>query len=412
MATVSLHQLKCILADAAIPGAFVVRAGQPALSSTLSAGIERLCSALAATPVRRLCRSFYHSLTCADGPVAAQCPFGAHVLLVPLDDGFESGTTVAIPLRWQRPSPPALPEECASLSRKAKRRISRALSEADDWRQDDADRLEGQIRRLTDAVAEAKRKATEDAIERTVSDHTHFIAAFSHEALSPIQEIRGLLEKAMSFVGDNPKAHAEVVSAANALQRLRMSLQSMRLLFRDASFQPQSNQFIRIDAHDVVRRWVSIYVNDLKAKELEFISEPASPWWIRVVPEYFELLVRNLLSNAMKYSFTAKEYGGKLIVRFDSANSRLGFVNFGVPIPIGEIESGSIFGLTQRGESARDRDRAGQGVGLYLVKRVADLHSARIEVSSEVRNPGARNEFARTEFAVFFPVPSRTLRRR
>jgi signal transduction histidine kinase len=120
-----------------------------------------------------------------------------------------------------------------------------------------------------------------------------------------------------------------------------------------------------------------------------------------------EILVRNLISNGVKYSFDASCFedgeAGKFLVRFDQRQIRLTFINFGVPISLSEISTGSLFDRETRGGGANDRGRVGKGVGLYLVKRVVDLHNAEITVRSQLMNPGGSQQFARNEFEIRFP---------
>jgi signal transduction histidine kinase len=116
-------------------------------------------------------------------------------------------------------------------------------------------------------------------------------------------------------------------------------------------------------------------------------------------------LVRNLISNGVKYSFDATgfEEAGKFVVKFHARDRHLSVVNYGVPIPENEIKSGKLFISGIRGGTADDRGRVGKGVGLYLVKRVVDLHGGEIRVTSTVQNPGGHQIFAKNEFAITFP---------
>ena len=127
---------------------------------------------------------------------------------------------------------------------------------------------------------------------------------------------------------------------------------------------------------------------------------------MKCVPEYLEVLVKNLVSNGVKYSFDATDYDvpGKFVVRYDATHRSLSFMNFGVPINHVEIDSGSLFTRGHRGTTADDRGRVGKGIGLYLVKRVSDLHNADCKVTSQLQNPGGHQEFARNEFTISFPT--------
>lgn len=179
------------------------------------------------------------------------------------------------------------------------------------------------------------------------------------------------------------------------------------MLFRDDHQQPLRNQFREINLKPTVDRWLDSYQTQFDEKNVLAIAEPTSrDWKLRCVPEYVEILVKNLVSNGVKYSFDASCFedgeAGKFLVLFDQRQRRLTFINFGVPISQSEIDTGSLFDRESRGGGANDRGRVGKGVGLYLVKRVVDLHDAEITVKSQIMNRGGVQEFARNEFEIRF----------
>jgi two-component system phosphate regulon sensor histidine kinase PhoR len=102
----------------------------------------------------------------------------------------------------------------------------------------------------------------------------------------------------------------------------------------------------------------------------------------------------NLLDNAIKYtpagglvelSFVAGEKGLRLVVR----DTGLG---------IEEEEQRRIFDRFYRGDKARSHGEGGTGLGLALVKQIAEVHHGTVEVAS-VAGEGS-------SFAVTFPVAS------
>ena len=92
-------------------------------------------------------------------------------------------------------------------------------------------------------------------------------------------------------------------------------------------------------------------------------------------PNYLELIVNNLLSNAFKYTdngksitVTLKEENNWLILQVSDTGA-------GIPIN----KQGKVFERFYQIES----QHIGSGIGLSLVQRLVDLHHGRIELESE-----------------------------
>lgn len=295
-----------------------------------------------------------------------------------------------------------------SYPRKSKKLLSMILNEAPEFTRATRQEPDGVFNEIAVELRSRYEELKEAAFTNTLASYKDFVSSFCHEALSPIQEIQTTMELALQDKTIVGQTHKRLDSSHRSLEGLRVSLEGMRLLFRDDHQQPLPNQFRNMDLSTIVIRWFESYQAQFEEKNILAILEPSSRAWnLRCVPEYIEILVRNLISNGVKYSFDASSYTGgepgKFLVRFDQSQRRLVFVNFGVPISQHEIESGALFERDARGGSANDRGRVGKGVGLYLVKRVADLHDATITVRSQVQNPGGFQEFARNEFEIRFP---------
>jgi signal transduction histidine kinase len=109
------------------------------------------------------------------------------------------------------------------------------------------------------------------------------------------------------------------------------------------------------------------------------------------------LLFSNLLSNAVKYS----PGGGAIEVAAEMRADEVvvAVADRGIGIPASDLER--LFERYHRGSNVSGI--VGTGVGLYLVKMVADLHHGRVEVQS--------TEGAGSRFAVHLPLkPAEAIR--
>jgi signal transduction histidine kinase/CheY-like chemotaxis protein len=101
--------------------------------------------------------------------------------------------------------------------------------------------------------------------------------------------------------------------------------------------------------------------------------------WVNADPTRIDQVVANLLTNAVKYTpppgridVTVRREGSVAV--FSVRDSGLGLE--------AELRP-RIFDLFVQGERALDRSQGGLGIGLTLVRRIAELHEGRVEARSE-----------------------------
>jgi len=357
------------------------------------------------TALRREYQNFLESLVTGPGVHRLTCPLGLELSYLSLDPLLECGAGILVYHGIDLRQIAQIRTNCRTIvvRRRDKKLIERLCSELVEWTNPRMADIDSVLNDLAQRVRDDVEAYREDAFTYALSSYKDFVSSFSHEALSPIQQIRTSLEITIKNPALSDEISERLTASLQALDTLRVSLEGMRLLFKDQE-KPLPNQFRSIDVRDVVRRWCEIYSQQFKAKNIEIILDPVlHEWSLKVVPEYLEVLVRNLVSNAAKYSFNAsgRDAPGKFIVRYESKTGALQFVSFGVPIPEEELKR--VFDYEHRATTAHDRGRVGKGVGLYLVAHIARLHGGECKASSKIVNPGYENEYARNEFQINFP---------
>ena len=112
------------------------------------------------------------------------------------------------------------------------------------------------------------------------------------------------------------------------------------------------------------------------------IEMPAEPVIVSFDRGRLRHVIDNVVGNALKYS------EGPVAVRVAASESgvTVEVADSGIGIPEGEVER--IFTRFGRGTNARSRGIAGSGVGLYIAKKIVDVHGGRLAVRS-VENHGS-----------------------
>jgi two-component system CheB/CheR fusion protein len=226
-------------------------------------------------------------------------------------------------------------------------------------------------RYAADALEAAKRQA-----ELATVAKSRFLAAASHDLRQPLQTlalVHGLLEKA-----------TEGEKAQRLVARLDKTLSAMTGMLDTLL---DVNQ---IDAGVVRPEIVSFPVNELLGRlQGEFSYQAAANGIaLRMVPcslsvnsdpRLLEQMIRNLLSNALKY--TKK---GKVLIGCRRRHGMLSIEVWDTGIGIPEADKQAIFEeYHQLDNAARQRSR-GLGLGLSIVQRLGELLGHRVNVRSRL----------------------------
>jgi signal transduction histidine kinase len=147
-----------------------------------------------------------------------------------------------------------------------------------------------------------------------------------------------------------------------------------------------------IDLAQVARNTVDTLRNTGQLQRHECTAQLESVW-VNADPTRIDQVVANLLTNALKYTpppgrieVSVRREGGNAV--FSVRDSGLGLEAELLP---------RIFDLFVQGERALDRSQGGLGIGLTLVRRIAELHEGRVEARSEGAGQGS-------EFIVQLPA--------
>ncbi len=122
----------------------------------------------------------------------------------------------------------------------------------------------------------------------------------------------------------------------------------------------------------------SKHYTDEKNLELSFISNVDKKYTI-IDKDKIEKIILNLLSNSIKFT----NPGGNILVNIEVEDEiiKIGVIDSGVGIPKDKVEL--IFENFEQVDRSLSRGAEGSGVGLSLVKKLVNLHKAKIDVESE-----------------------------
>ncbi|MEJ7734794.1 MAG: HAMP domain-containing sensor histidine kinase [Polyangiaceae bacterium] len=235
--------------------------------------------------------------------------------------------------------------------------------------------------------------------QRLAALKSDFVANVSHELKTPLSLVRMFGEMLLDGrVSSEAKRRQYLSIVVSESERLSALIDNV-LDFAKVERGKVAYQFEDHDVGTVVARAVDAYRYRAEREEVavSFKAEPDLPT-ARVDPYALELVVINLVDNALKY---AKE-GGEISVDVRRHDRTIDLTVSDRGPGIDADEQGRIFERFVRGKSASKHHVRGSGIGLALVKHIAEAHGGRVRVLSPVAagQPG-------TSFVVSLPV-SRT----
>ncbi len=237
------------------------------------------------------------------------------------------------------------------------------------------------------------------AEERRLSElKSDFVANVSHELKTPLSLIRMfgellLLERASSE--EKRKQYLSIIVGES--ERLTALIENV-LDFARVERGKAAYDTAPGDVADAARRAVEVYKHRAERDGVTLELDIAGPPPIASIDaRALELAVMNLIDNALKYA----RGGGKVIVRVrsDDRMVRLRVIDFGPGIA--EDEHKRIFERFYRGRAADTTRARGSGIGLSLVRHLAESHGGDVRVESPIDEAPAGT--AGTAFEIVLP---------
>lgn len=217
-----------------------------------------------------------------------------------------------------------------------------------------------------------------------------FLAMVLHELQDPLSSILGAVAVVRDAEGTLSWVWTGVENAARQAQNLLADLMDLcgagHPTFRLQRRPLDLAATVRAAAER--RRW------DFERQGLRLQIEPGpGSAWVAADPERLDLILRNLLDNAAKYT----EPGGRVTVSVEAADGEIVVRVRDTGIGIAPEVLPFVFDSFVRERAPGTRPRRGSGVGLLLVRTLVELHGGRVEASSAGRGRGS-------EFAVWLPA--------
>lgn len=258
--------------------------------------------------------------------------------------------------------------------------------------------------RRLNAALESRNKELQvltQKIEETTAHKLDFFTSVSHDFRTPLSLVAGPLEHVLS--GPVTAEQRQSLSIARRNVDILLRLVGNILDFRKIESGKMVLKLSRFDLAAAVREWMSGFQDASVGRDFRYVGPETL--MVEADMHLIERSLFNLLSNAFK--FTPSGGAISVHVKEEEENVALQVQDSGRGIPEDKIPF--IFDqFYQTGDFSN-----GTGIGLALVRRIADLHGGSVSVESELgegslftlrlplRHPGAEVEEGTVQAAQF-----------
>lgn len=220
-------------------------------------------------------------------------------------------------------------------------------------------------------------------VHQALENERRFTANAAHELRTPLAALKTQAQvKQLDDSSDENTLFLNQI--VNGVDRTTHLLEQLLTMARADTMQREAILQHEVDLHSVVAEVLASTSGGALEKQIELsLNSHNSLSDIHGDEATLSILVRNLVDNAIRYT----PPGGEVQVRLSQEDAAVCLVveDNGPGIPQAQREE--LFQRFQRGEGV---EAQGSGLGLSIVKQIADLHGAQIVLSDASNDQGLR----------------------
>jgi len=221
-------------------------------------------------------------------------------------------------------------------------------------------------------------RSYEHEVERTKDE---LLALASHQLRTPASGVKqyiGILTS--GIVGPLTAAQQQIAEKAYNTNERQIEIINQLLYVSKIEAGKVTLRLVKSDITPVVQRAVDSLQATARLKNIKVIFKTKQPRYVFGDEQYFAMIVDNLISNAIKYSYPNTTVMVRIVRRPDDFLA-VSVTDRGVGIPDHDKEH--LFQKFRRLNNPLSRSESGSGLGLFLAYQLARAHGGDITVSSQ-----------------------------
>ena len=205
-----------------------------------------------------------------------------------------------------------------------------------------------------------------------------FVSNVSHELKTPITVLKGVIETIEN--------EEDLELIRNFLSKAKKRINQMDSLINDllilAKIESKEDKIQKshINLYSIIQQIFEDLQHIAKEKEISLENQVEKNFSVFVDEKKFNILLKNLIENAIKYNKT-----GGFVKVYANKNGKYASITVedtGIGIPKEAVPL--IFERFYRVDKSRSRNEGGTGLGLSIVKHITEAHNGKVEVQSEL----------------------------
>ena len=214
-----------------------------------------------------------------------------------------------------------------------------------------------------------------DRLESSFTRLSQFSADLAHELRTPIANIRGEAEVALTRPRSPNEYQSVIESSVAECGRLSGIIDNLLFLARAEAAEGQVHREL-FDARAAAEKIIAYYEVSAEERKLALTGEGAG--------EVFadQLLFRRALSNLLENALRHTPDGGRITVAIAGSPDETRIVVRDTGAGIAPEHLARVFDRFYRADASRSSE--GTGLGLALVKSIAELHGGAVSIASEM----------------------------
>ena len=229
-------------------------------------------------------------------------------------------------------------------------------------------------------------------LDSAIKSENRFVNDAAHQLRTPLAGILAQIQLAQESQ-DTEEIKSRLEQISQSSKRLIHIINQLLSLSKTQPEAMHTSQFTQLDLVALVKKTMQdlFALADLKKIDLGFEGSSEAAFIMGNEEKLYDL-IHNLIDNAIKYTPNL----GKVNISVESKNNKICLIVEDTGKGIPKEDQPDVFKRFYRGDNVtQSGEDAGAGIGLAIVKEIANMHGATIEIDS-------RNEKSGTRFYAYF----------
>lgn len=218
-----------------------------------------------------------------------------------------------------------------------------------------------------------------DRIENAVEREKQFTSDASHELRTPLTVLKGTLEVLIRKSRTQAEYEDKIKYSITEVNRLNNLVDQLLLLARFEN-QKQSLKIEKVYLNALILDILTLYSGKINTKKITINHSFSKDYFIESDNYLVSIIISNIISNAIKYS---EEQGEISIILSKKERKTICTISDnGIGIAAEDLDK--IFNPFYRSSPTNHPEIKGSGLGLSIVKKIAQLLHTKFEIKSKI----------------------------